>query len=121
MMCAACIGTFVMAESGLLDCHQATTTWWLGLPSAPGIPNVLLDESNMLVKSGGFVTAGAALEPHGSRALARESDEPSARVTRREIPHREYQALPICLCPHRPSTSTPTQSSSASNDGRAPG
>jgi transcriptional regulator GlxA family with amidase domain len=60
-MCAACIGTFVMAESGLLDRHQATTTWWLGPLFRARYPNVLLDESHMLVKSGGFVTAGAAL------------------------------------------------------------
>jgi transcriptional regulator GlxA family with amidase domain len=58
---AACIGTFVLAESGLLDHHQATTTWWLAPLFRQRYPEVLLDESNMIVKSGRFVTAGAAL------------------------------------------------------------
>jgi len=61
MMTAACVGTFVMAESGLLDGHAATTTWWLGPLFRKRYPNVQLDESNMIVKSGRFVTAGAAL------------------------------------------------------------
>lgn len=60
-MTAACIGTFLMAESGLLDHHRATTTWWLSPLFRRRYPNVLLDESNMIVKSGRFVTAGAAL------------------------------------------------------------
>jgi transcriptional regulator GlxA family with amidase domain len=60
-MTAACIGTFVMAESGLLDHQRATTTWWLAPMFRQRYPNVLLDESNMIVKSGRFVTAGAAL------------------------------------------------------------
>jgi transcriptional regulator GlxA family with amidase domain len=60
-MTAACIGTFVMAESGLLDGHHATTTWWLAPLFRKRYPRVLLDESNMIVKSGRFVTAGAAL------------------------------------------------------------
>jgi transcriptional regulator GlxA family with amidase domain len=60
-MTAACIGTFVMAESGLLDHHHATTTWWLAPLFRKRYPDVLLDESNMIVKSGRFVTAGAAL------------------------------------------------------------
>ena len=61
MMTAACIGTFVMAESGLLDQQRATTTWWLAPMFRQRYPNVTLDDSNMIVKSGQFVTAGAAL------------------------------------------------------------
>ncbi len=61
LMTAACIGTFVMAESGLLDGHQATTTWWLAPLFRKRYPNVQLDESSMIVQSGQVVTAGAAL------------------------------------------------------------
>jgi transcriptional regulator GlxA family with amidase domain len=61
IMAAACVGTFVMAESGLLEGHHATTSWWLAPLFRERYPNILLDESNMLVKSGRFLTAGAAL------------------------------------------------------------
>jgi transcriptional regulator GlxA family with amidase domain len=61
MMTAACIGTFIMAESGLLDHKRATTTWWLSPMFRQRYPNVALDESKMIVESDRFVTAGAAL------------------------------------------------------------
>jgi transcriptional regulator GlxA family with amidase domain len=61
LMTAACVGTFVLAESELLDTQRATTTWWLAPLFRKRYPGVLLDESNMLVKSGRVVTAGAAL------------------------------------------------------------
>src|SRR6188508_616430 len=60
-MSAACIGTFVLAESGVLDNHDATTTWWLAPMFRTRYPSVRLDESHMLIKSGSVVTAGAAL------------------------------------------------------------
>jgi len=61
LIAAACIGTFVVAESGLLDAKPATTTWWLAPLFRKRYPAILLDESNMIVKAGRLVTAGAAL------------------------------------------------------------
>jgi transcriptional regulator GlxA family with amidase domain len=61
LMTAACIGTFVMAESGILNQQRATTTWWLSPLFRKRYPEVRLDESNMIVRSGRCVTAGAAL------------------------------------------------------------
>lgn len=58
---AACIGTFILAESGLLDAQRATTTWWLAPMFRARYPSVTLEDSNMIVTSGRFVTAGAAL------------------------------------------------------------
>lgn len=58
---AACIGTFVLAESGLLDRQPATTTWWLAPLFRQRYPKVRLDESRMLVAADGLLTAGAAL------------------------------------------------------------
>ncbi|HDW3841049.1 TPA: helix-turn-helix domain-containing protein [Pseudomonas aeruginosa] len=58
---AACIGTFVLAQSGLLDEQDATTTWWLTSLFRQRYPAVRLNTSHMVVHSGQFVTAGAAL------------------------------------------------------------
>jgi len=61
IVAAACIGTFVLGESTLLDGKEATTTWWLAPLFRQRYPKVRLDESRILVNSNRVVTAGAAL------------------------------------------------------------
>lgn len=61
LVAASCIGTFLVAETGLLDDREATTTWWLGPLFRQRYPKVRLDESRMLVPSSAGVTAGAAM------------------------------------------------------------
>jgi transcriptional regulator GlxA family with amidase domain len=57
----SCIGTFVVAEAGLLDEREATTNWALAPFFRQRYPDVRLDESRMLVPSDIGVTAGAAM------------------------------------------------------------
>ena len=104
MMTAACIGTFVMADSGLLDHQHATTTWWLAPLFRKRYPHVQLDESNMIVQSGRFVTAGAALS-HMDLALwlVRSIRCPATGLSHGEIPHRRFQVLAIGVCADRSS------------------
>jgi transcriptional regulator GlxA family with amidase domain len=83
---AACIGTFIAAESGVLDGETVTTTWWLAPFFRQRYPRVRLDDRHMLIRSGRVLTAGAALS-HMDMALwlIRQSSPLLAETTARYL------------------------------------
>lgn len=83
---AACIGTFIAAESGVLDGEVVTTTWWLAPFFRRRYPRVRVDDRRMLVRSGRVLTAGAALS-HMDMALwlIRQASPSLAETTARYL------------------------------------
>ena len=67
-LAASCIGSFILADAGLLDHCEATTTWWLAPFFRQCHPKVLLDETRMLVPADRVVTS-CALMGHLDLAL----------------------------------------------------
>lgn len=83
---AACIGTFLAAEAGVLDGKTATTTWWLAPLFRRRYPKVRLEDGRMLVRSDRVLTAGAALS-HMDMALwlIRQASPSLAALTARYL------------------------------------
>lgn len=59
LVSASCYGTFVLAESGLLDGKEATTTWWKEAEFHKRYPAVRLEADRAMVDGGRCLTAGA--------------------------------------------------------------
>ena len=59
VIAAGCTGVFFLAEAGLLDGREATTTWWLERPFRHRYPKVQLDSKAALTSSDRLICAGA--------------------------------------------------------------
>ena len=55
---ATCSGSLLLAETGLLDGHRATCSWWLAAAFRLHYPDVRLEADAMVVEDGSFLTAG---------------------------------------------------------------
>jgi transcriptional regulator GlxA family with amidase domain len=104
----ACIGTFVLAETALLDGEEATTTWWLAPLFRQRYPRVRLDESRIIVQSNAVVTAGAALS-HLDLALAliRRASPELANLTARYLVVDERTSQSIYAIPNHLANADP--------------
>ncbi|WP_372872907.1 GlxA family transcriptional regulator [Shewanella sp.] len=73
---SACAGSLLLAGSGLLDGHRATTAWWLAALFGKHFPAVELTLDGLIVEDGQFITAGASTASYslGLAILARLVD-----------------------------------------------
>ncbi|NID16708.1 GlxA family transcriptional regulator [Luteibacter yeojuensis] len=99
---ASCMGTFLLAEAGLLDRCEATTTWSLAPLFRQRYPQVALDESRMLVPTDIGITAGAAMG-HLDLALwliGRASPELASMVSRYLLADLRARQAPYIIPNH---------------------
>ena len=99
---ASCCGAFLLAEAGLLDGHEATTSWWLDGTFRKRYPRVRVDVERMVVEDGGVTTTGASTAVMGFvlQLLARHVDPALSQHTARMMlidPDRQSQAPYISL------------------------
>ncbi len=85
VICSACAGTFILAETGLLNQRPATTHWKLAQTFQEKYPQVKLEIDNLLINDGELITAGGLMswtdlgleivaqfsKPHIMRALGK--------------------------------------------------
>lgn len=86
LVSSACTAAFVLGAAGILNGRRATTSWWLAPYFRQCFPEVELVETQMLIKSGNVITAGAALA-HIDLALwfVRQQSPTLARIVARHL------------------------------------
>lgn len=60
-ICSVCVGTFFLAETGLLDGRSATTHWMFSEDFRSRFAHVSLDIDRLIVDDGDIITAGGAM------------------------------------------------------------
>lgn len=60
-LCSACVGSFLLAETGLLAGRPATTHWALRDQFAARFPDVILDTDRLVIDDGDIITAGGVM------------------------------------------------------------
>jgi transcriptional regulator GlxA family with amidase domain len=61
LLAAGCTGVFPLAESGVLDGHEVTLSWWLARHFEQRYPQIRLRLRERLVESGQRMTAGSGV------------------------------------------------------------
>jgi transcriptional regulator GlxA family with amidase domain len=104
----ACTGTLLVAETGILDGHDATTSWWLAPTLRATYPHVRVDQNRMLITSRSITTAGAAFA-HVDLALSvvRDRSPMVADLVARYLviddrPAQSAYIIPSALAQHDP-------------------
>ncbi|MBX3653025.1 MAG: helix-turn-helix domain-containing protein [Ramlibacter sp.] len=105
-LASVCIGSFLLAEAGLLDGRRATTAWPFAAEFAQRYPAVQLEAGGVLQEDGAFTTAGAVssafdlavhlverhMSPRVARATARFALVGAARAT--QLPYVDASLVP---------------------------
>ncbi len=61
ILCSACAGAFILAETGLLDNRAATTHWQLAEKFNEEYPKVTLNIESLLINDGDIISAGGLM------------------------------------------------------------
>jgi transcriptional regulator GlxA family with amidase domain len=82
-----CSGSVLLAETGLLDGHRATCSWWLAADFRQRYPAVRLEADELVVEDGGVITTGgaSAVQQLMLRLIARAGGEELAQQTARML------------------------------------
>jgi transcriptional regulator GlxA family with amidase domain len=82
-----CSGSVLLAETGLLDGHRATCSWWLAADFRQRYPAVRLEADALVVEDGGILTTGgaSAVQQLMLRLIARAGGEELAQQTARML------------------------------------